>query len=552
MRTLSKLKFIRSSLLLAALLPNLASAEVSPEEAAKKSRTLTLADAKKAFGPEFSADGADGIFTLYGVTTENCKKDNFDITNDSKKGEFKIFYKGFNDDCLDFEKSKAAIAAGEKSLGLSSLTDSKLTGASSFAALKLCSEDLASDKNRVRCQELTNEKDEVLAFESAADLEKKKKAQAEEKRQGQIEIDLQLVTKCNRGLSELDVGAEALARLAKIPSVVEEKGEKYFSAAEEKHRAAEFAACRLTILRTASSDISQTGCEERLAKISAADEKYASKVKALYLELVNRYMNSSTLGIEDAYEKSMEAIARARGLDLSEKEIANLDVSERNLHLNFLRLAAMKGENSVEFEFMKEKAADFIASSDTEGCLTVNETGMFLPAQRNPQCIGTQQLSAQFNNNLVIAHTTQGRMNVAAQIAQQKENDALKLGECRTAELTKTPQSPAETNLCSTLKAKADLEEKMVLNAGLDGKGFGTIADDKDAKTTATVTQSDELSNASGLLNTGYGDKAKSDTKTEVTTDAKLATPTSPTPPAVTANVPAARPDMSTMRRVFR
>lgn len=543
MRTPSKLKFIRSSLILAALLPNAASAEVTPEEAAKKSRSLSFEEAKKAFGPEFSAEASDGTFTLYGVTTENCKSSNFDFSNDPKKGEFKIFYKGFNDDCLDFDKSKAAIAAGEKSLALSSLIDSKMTGSATFAALKLCSEDLSSDKNRVRCQELKNDKDETLSFESSADLAKKKKLADEEKRQGQIDIDLQLVTKCNRGLSELDVGAEALARLAKIPAVVEEKGDKYFSAAESKHRAAEFAACRISILRGATSDIDQTGCEERLKKISSADDKYVSKVKALYLELVNRYMNSTTLGMVEAYEKAIGAIEFARGLDLDEKETADLLAAERNLHVNFLRLAAAKGEGSDEFAFIKDKMLGFMLGSDELGCLT--DKGAVAPEQRmNRACAGNQWLSAQLTTHDMNARLTQQRMNTEALIAQKKENDALKLGQCQFAEASKTVQSPVENAECTALKAQADKEVKSVLNAGLDGLGFGTIAEEK-AKTPATTSSEDFLDAASsGLMNSVHTEKPK----TEVTTDTKGAAPTGPAAPAVTVNtVP-----MSSMRRVFR
>jgi hypothetical protein len=504
MRFPSKKAFVRASLLLIFAIPTLAHAE-TPEEktsreakesADKKSHYISLSEAQAAFGSEFSLEDKSGTFTLYGGTSEDCLG-SFDFSNDPKKGQFKILYKGTNDSCLKFETATKDLPKG-KFRSLADLPDGKMKPTGTFDLVNLVSDNANSSKSPWTSEELKTDADKSLSNVAAEDVATKKKKALADKKQAEIDRDKDIVKTCNRGLKELDVGDAALARLAKIPEVVKDLGDQYFTDKGEAIRAAKFKACRIQILKAKTDDLAASDCESRLKKIAAADDKYTAKVKALYLELVNRYMNSTTLDMEDAYAASVDTITKLREYDLTDKEAKDVDAAERNVNLHFLRLAAMKGSDSDEFKSMKDHMLEYMLAGDGANCL--NEQGV-IPmnsAQRyNAACASSQWLSNQLVQQVQLAGSNQLVLNAQATAATAKANaDQAKLLNdqyvlaCGGLAATASPDGKhtCAAILADDAKAKTDAANVGISTNGFNGLSTGILTTTPATNTTTTPT----------------------------------------------------------------
>jgi hypothetical protein len=515
MRFPSKHSFVRASLLFVFVVPTpafadvastvaasalaAASAAVEPaaETAGSPERFLNLSEAQKAFGPEFSTKEVDGTVILFGGTTKECME-NFDVSNDPNNGTFKIFYKGGNDTCLSHTDAVKDIARGAYQ-GLDSLPDGRMKATGTFDRVDLVWENLTSSKSPFASVEIPVDADGAsIAHLSAADAEALRAKKEHEKKQGEADFDMLLVTKCHRGLDELDVGEEALERLLQVPELLgENKDEKWLSDTAAKFRAEKFAACRKQILKARTDEIASASCEDRLAKIVAEDPEYAPKVKALYLDLVKRYMDSQAMGVEEAFTAATDTLEKIRGFDLGEKEEAELAVLERNLHLRFLQRASLEGADSESFKAMRSNMLDYLAESDTLGCLT--DGGAISPQQaRNPGCASAQWLSMQFGQQIGIAQGVQAQLNKKAQeLADTQGCQVLR----SNSALSGSPLSAADEAKCKAIEYAADAKLKATVNAGITGNGFGeAVSTPTDASWSTPTTQTTN----SGLMNSAY------------------------------------------------
>lgn len=517
MRFPSKKSFVRASLLFVFALPNLAYAEETPEEmkareqkeaAALSAKYLDLEAAKTAFGTEFSIEDRDGVFTLFGGTSVACRSA-FDIKSDPVKGEFRIYYDGSNADCLEFDKAMAeklkptfvSLSGGDKS------EDGKMKPTGTFKVVNLAVPKKNSSKGIVDLYEL-KDGDKSLSHVSEAEA-KKKKLQAEtDKKALQTDTDITLVTKCIRGLKELDVGDDALTRLLALPEamkseIAKAKGDDWMSESEKAIREKKFKACKVQFARAKEDSIADAKCDDRLKKIAGEDDSYVAKIKTLYLDLIGRYMRDATNGtksIDESYDAAVAAVDKLRdeGYKLSEDDLKDVDAAERNFNLHFLRLAATKGANSEEFKSIQGKMLDYMLADDANECL-VTETGAINPAQaRNSKCQAKQWLSQQLGQQVIAANGNQALIDKKAAELQLAAKEADDLAACSALPATATD---VQKKACTDLQARVDARNSAAANGSLNtaANGFGQVVN-----TTATTTLPAKESTGSGLLESGY------------------------------------------------
>lgn len=459
-------------------------------------RYLSLSQAREAFGPEFSLENMDGAFTLFGGTSEACLT-SFDIKNDPKKGEFSILYKGDNDGCLKFTDTVKDLPRGGFR-SLADLPDAKMKPEGTFDSAKLVSENAYSSKNPWNREDLKSDKDEFLSNVSAADFAKLKKDEEAKKKQAQVDMDLLLVSKCHRGLPELDLGSDALARLAKIDEVVRDKGDEWFADSAKKFRDETFSACQKQILKARTDQIASAKCEDRLKKLAGEDEQYVSKIKSLYFDLANRYTNSTTMEVEDAYQASMDTLEKIREYDITEEDEQKILGMQRNIQFAFLRRAAAQGSESEAFKFMKGKMLDYMVENDAEGCLD-QDTGMVLSMQRmNRACSGAMAMSIALGQQIVAANGKQMLLNQQAR--ELADRDA-----CANLRSSGMALQPFEEAKCKAIETADAEKASAAANGSLSNaaSGFGEAVKTPRPET-PDATAGASAGSESGLLNTGY------------------------------------------------
>lgn len=496
-------------------------------------RLLNLEEAKKAFHEFAVVKEDDGkMAALYGTTSKECMSA-FTVNNDSKKGEFTIsFAKGSDPACLDYAK----LGEVKDHEGLAKKEGAKLVFTESLEKLNLRSENKKSDRKPNIFDELIDtDTKESITFVSQADIEKKKKTEAEEKAIREAQKDYLLAVSCTRGLTELDIRTKSIENLAKVKDFVskDEIGEKWFAKMRKETNEKIFAACSLQISRAKSDDLGL--CDDRLAKLVAQDESYGPKVRALYMNLVNRYMNSTTLGVTEAFDKAQAMIETLRGMDLEDEEIKALDVAERNLYLTMIRKAAAEGSESATFAEMSEKFKAHLMDNDELGCL--DEEARLLPTQRmNVSCREAAWMSAQLQQNTALAVANAGILKKKAELQFAAEQEQLKHASC----LAVKAAGGAVTAECQALETKMSNAASAAANKDFQTDGFGNVV--TDARTPAGAAQP----SGSGLL-----DSSAANNVSGMTTPANK--PAAVVPPQTAQNA-APKPTMNTTNsvRVFR
>ncbi|MBS1963453.1 MAG: hypothetical protein JST04_14655 [Bdellovibrionales bacterium] len=524
MRFPSKKAFVRASLVLIFAIPTWAHAEDA------KAKYLNVDEAKTAFGAEFSLEKDGDYFTLYGGTTKSCR-DLYEIASDANAGTFSIHFKGGDKACLSKDEALKSVDASKNPFVtlFKDNMDAKMKPTGNFDHVDLVVKEEYSSKSTGTPFELKNDKGESLQSPAyLADKKKKddedKKKEAERKKDQAIDRDVMLVTKCGRGLKELQVGSDALDRLMGLSETVKagilaDQGDKFFTDAEKNLREKFFRACRVKILKARTDDlyadsklslskkddgITAEDCDSRLKKIGDEDESYIPKIADAYLELVNRYMNSSTLSVEDAYTAAMDAIAKVREFAPSDEDKAEalekkLDAAERNLNLALLRKAAMQGADSEDFKAMKDHVLGYM-TEEGNGCIT--DQGAIVATRRlDPKCGESQWIALQYAQQLQLAQTSQVALNQQAQLAM-----------CNNATANGLVLTPAEQTACTTIQAAAKAKEAANANAGLtganDGFGFGTTGaaatqttNPANNTTAANTTVANNTTNGNGVVN---------------------------------------------------
>lgn len=543
MRFPSKQSLVRVSLLFLFALPTIAQGDENTDTqsaqdvADRKEHFLALSEAKQAFGKEFSIGEVNSQFVLYGGTSKVCR-DKFEIETDGAKGEYRIHYLGDAPDCLYFDRVTKDLPSADfvkLQSGVKS-EEVKMIPTGTFDKVNLVVDDPYSSKGLyASSDELTTDDGKSLSHENEKEVADRKKQEAADKKQKMIDAAFTVVTKCHRGLKELDVGDEALARLAEIPEIVKEKGEEWFADNAAKFREEKFKACRVQMLKAKVDEIASSECESRLQKIADADPKYTSRIKDIYMQLVNRYAHSASLGMEEAYDAAMDTIAKIREFGLSEKEEADLLAVERNINLQFMQKAALEGVKSENFIAMKDKMLEYMLAEDAEGCLTGE--GAIVPAQRmNKACAGSQWLSLQFSQQIGMANANQALLDKQALASQlMTDYDACSALRASAAQAGTTLDAANDAR-CKPIEAQVNAQKTATANVGLNANGFGTIMNGTNTTAYGTTTNTATNPTNSGLMNSVY--TSQSSPQQTVTIPVNTVQQTGQVTPAVTNTAP--------------
>lgn len=481
-------QFRLSLVLAAAIFPTAVFAGPSPEDVAPIADAtphfLTLDEMKTAFKKdEFEISKSDDTVTMYGITAQRCL-DFYDIKSDGKTGRFSVFFKGGDANCLNYSSLDMS---KETPVGLSSADDkgTKMQLSETLKSITIYSENTLSDKNRTKLEDVQDSEGNLISYLSKADREKQRKEEEDTKRAAGIELDMKVVTTCNRGLTELDVAGSALERLMSseeaMAKILEEQGENWASRNRDILNEKIFSACKLQIERAKTSDVGI--CDERLAKLVDQDEKYDARVKDLYLSLAGRYMNSTTMEVSDAMAKAQEAIEKLRGMDLSEEDEAKVIAAEQQMYSGFLDKAAKQGTESAAFKEISNEFELFVKEKD-EGCL--GEDFLLTPQNRaNPKCINSAKLGMQLKNSTFIAANAQNQQNVLAFQKAQTEQEQMLSNTCQMEKTTAQISGNAAyqpKQECVMLEAKAayvrqlaEAEAKATANRGISTDGFAEV-----------------------------------------------------------------------------
>lgn len=488
MRSHLKLSFI----LAAAIFPTLLiAADPVVLVQTTEDRLLNLEEAKRAFHEFAVVKEDDGkMAALYGTTSKECMNA-FTVENDSKKGEFTIsFSKGSDPTCLDY--SKLDVKEHES---LSKKQGAKLVFTTSLTTVNLRSEDKKSDRRPDIFDELLDaDRNEKISFVSDADNEKNKKSEAEKQAALDVQKDYLLATSCVHGLTELDMRTTAIENLANVKDFVakDEIGDKWFSKMRKETNEKIFSACKLQVSRAKTYDLGL--CDDRLAKLVAQDDTYGPKVRALYMTLVNRYMNSSSLSVAEAFDKAEGMIETLRGMDLDEKESAALDVAERNLYLTMLRKASVEGLESEAFTGMSDKFKAHLLDSDTLGCLD-GDARLLVTQRMNAGCREAAWMSAQLQKSASMATAYAGILKKKAELQFAQEQEQMKYSGCMEIKAAGGIVTPE----CQALETKRSNAASAVANQDIQTGAFGEIV--KDSRNPAgTVIPSD-----AGILKSAAG-----------------------------------------------
>lgn len=491
-----------SLILAAAVFPVLGHSAVVPTT---QDLLLNLSQAKAAFH-EFQtvAEDEGKMATLYGTTSKECMSA-FVVTNDPGKGAFTITLpKGSDPACLDYSK----LTDIKEHESLTKKDGAKLVFSETLEKVSLRGQDPRSDRPSKPDELLDADTGKSIGFVSLADKEKQKKSEAEMMRLKAVQSDYLLAVSCVHGLSELDLRANAIDNLAKVKDFVakEEIGDKWLKKMRKETDDKIFRACSLQMTRGKTDDLAE--CDGRLAKLVGKDpEFFGPKVRALYMTMVNRYKNSTTLSVNEAYDKAVEMIETLRGMDLDEAEIKAVDVAERDLLLAMLNRAAKEGEETAYGE-MAEKFKWHLLEHNDLGCL--NDDAMILPVKRmNPACSEIGWMAAQLHQSaalnvaMVKVQAVKAAQKLAADQEQMKHNSCMAI---KAAGGASTPE-------CQALEVKLAAAASAVANSGISTDGFSeTVADARAPAPAGSApaslsdsgfTNSSAVNYASGMTNSG-------------------------------------------------
>lgn len=458
---------------------------------------LNLSQAKTAFH-QFQAVAEDGgkMATLYGTTSKECMGA-FVVNNDSSKGEFTITLpKGSDPACLDYSK----LTDIKEHESLTKKDGSKLVFSDTVEKVLLRGKDPKSDRSAKPEELLDADTGKSMVFTSLADQEKQKKSDAEMMKLKAVQSDYLLAVSCVRGLNELDLRVGAIDNLAKVKDFVakEEIGDKWFKKIRKETDEKIFKACSLQITRAKTDDLAE--CDARLARLVGKDPEYfGPKVRALYMTMVNRYKNSTTLSVNEAYDKAAEMIETLRGMDLDDAEVKAVDTAERDLLLAMLNRTAKEGEE-MAYNEMAEKFKGHLLEHNDLGCL--DDNAALFPAKRmNPACreIGwmASQLPQSAALNVAMIQVQAGK----AALQQVAEQEQMKHSSCMAIKAA----GGASTPECQALEAKFAAAASASANAGIATTAFAEPVTEAraPAATDAGIINSSAANYASGLTNTG-------------------------------------------------
>lgn len=473
-------------------------------------RYLTMDEAKTAFGDEFSVRIVNGQVLVDGGTAEKFRS-NFVFTNfyEGDKLKLKIYYDGKNDEALNFGNVKKEDV---KFITLQDNFDGGMIKLSkSIKSIEMVSPNAYSSKKPWNENEFLNEDGELVSYVSPEDIARKKKLEEAEKGEKQNDLNVLLVTKCHRGLSELDVGSEALAQLLKANASVQEKiandkGEDWLSEQSKKFTKEVFEACRTQMLRGKLADISKSECDSRLVKIGNDDDSYVVKIKGLYFDLSERYLNTDTMGVQEAYEASIAALGKVRSFQVDEKDEASeerkIKLAEDRIQAILMGRSVAEGSKSESFEFMRGKALENLIALDTNECL-IPETGYMLPnMMQNPLCAEMRVLSYNFikqsNEQLRVANQNAELITKQNQYLADQQN-------CAALRAGGVPLQAGEEAKCKAIELAVAANAKAAANEsiGNSAAGYGEIVKTPETATN-TAGVNTNTSSESGFLNSAY------------------------------------------------
>lgn len=448
-----------SLILAAAIFPTVLHAEDKAIVPTSEDLVLNLDQAKSAFH-EFQAGAGDQgkMAVLYGTTSTECMNA-FRVTNDSSTGEFTITLPaGSDSNCLDYSK----LSGVKAHTNLSNKDGAKMVFSATLLRVSLRGHDPKAARDREPDELFEGLSEESIAFISASDINKQKKADAQAKKEASVQGDYLLAVSCTHGLTELDLRTHAIDNLAKVNDFVHrgEIGAEWFKKIRKETDDKIFAACQLQVTRAKTDDFAD--CDGRLARLVDKDpELYGPKVRVLYMTMVNRYKNSTELAVNDAYDRAAAMIDILRGMDLEEDELKALDIAERDLLLAMLSRAAKEGDQTA-YADMAEKFKGHLLDHNDLGCL--DDDAQIFPAKRySPACRNIGWMAAQLPQSRAV-NVAMAQVN-ADRAARQElaDREQLKYTSCQTI----AEAGGASTAECKALDAKFTAAASAEANKGI-------------------------------------------------------------------------------------
>ena len=535
----SKKSFVRASLLLIFAVPTLAYADDQKDQVPKNStsvetvsaddsaRYLSLADAKLAFGSEFSIENSGKTYDLFGGTSKDCLT-SFDIKNSGETGQFTIKYLGGKPKCLDFSKAMKGVSEGDQ-ISLAATPDGQMTPTGTFDKVVLFAPRTFTSKES--SEELLLSDGKSLAHESAADAKKRVDQEKVDKLADRKDLDVKFISKCVHGFSELEVRQSAIDDLQKTVKEIADKDSeldaKYFDQANAETRAKIFRGCEIQIMNGAVADLnpmflgdedsdapvkatkkkskgfSASDCSSKLEKIALKDPKYVKKIEDLYMAFIKKQMANQPAGLDKAYEaaegmmEKLRAFADDHSVDGAEDAAtpAKIDALDKAMHLQFLALAA-KGDDPEFFNTVKSDIFDYMAGDEK---LADCNNGAGVPSAKELRmptkgCAASLELS----NALFAQTNVEGKTQF--DLANKKAMADL-AADCQTA----TPKNPMACKaMDDAAKSAASLAANGSLNTAANGYGQATTGTTNGTPSVNPATTLPSANGTSGLMNSGY------------------------------------------------